>query len=90
MLREFVRDKPSPMQNEASLLAQAKWRALVFDKAGQSYKGIFLYPSQGACATAITALEAKLKNGEIDGVETAEGIVEFEDFHHAMPMPELA
>lgn len=80
-----------PMQadDEEAMMAKAKWRVYLFNKAGKSFRGHTLFASKAACERGIARSEGRLKAGvtlvSLDGDHLEPG-----DYHHGMPMPEMA
>jgi hypothetical protein len=81
-----------PKDDEA-LLRSCKWRNLVFDKAGQSYRGSRVFSTKAEAEARIKWFEdewlSKDTPGAPYGIGTMDGDVLKKDYHYAMPMPVL-
>lgn len=66
-----------------------QWLTVVFDKAGKSYRGNRRFVTFEAAQGEARDIEQWAKDNRPGILGSADGQLDTEDFHYAIPMPEL-
>ena len=74
---------------ETSRIIPMRWRSLIFDKNGISYRGKVSYSTQRECLDAMTATINKSPDRLYYDFHGLNGILPIEDYRWHMAIPEL-
>ncbi len=88
MITELKEKKPREKHDVDALLEKAKWRNYAFGKDGKSYRSSETHNSEESAREAICRNEQTLGNDRPYFI-TMDGRLLKQDYHYAMPMPEL-